>query len=241
MTTTVEMLDSIKHRKLKINAKHYNCQQNQVNVASVVVSELSTLTHEYPIFITKNSITGQFQLSAILGFTSQENLFLKGKKWQATYLPLDILRRPFQLIQPDKNSTAQGHLAIDMSSEQLQSKSGEKLFDTEGEPTEYLQRIQQSFSQLIKGSALTQDILSKADEFGLLEPITINIELEGEKGTSLTGLYTFNQKAVTELKGKALEDCHNNSVLQVCHLLLSSGLHLEKLIKWKNKSLAVNN
>jgi hypothetical protein len=233
-TTSIEMLDSVKHKNLRVNTKSYNCEQNFVNAASVMVNELSTVVHEYPIFITKNNATGEFQLTAILGFSNGENLYLKDDEWQANYLPLDILRRPFQLVKPDKTSSSEGHLAIDTASKQLQENTGENLFDNSGNPTAYLQRIQQIFSQLINGAKHTRAILSKADELGLIEPVTINIELNDKDSTSLNGLYSIKQKAVTELKGSTLETCHNAGVLQVCHLLLSSGIHLEKLIKWKN-------
>ncbi|MCI2283939.1 SapC family protein [Colwellia sp. MSW7] len=236
---TVEMLDSIKHKHLCVNSANYNCAQNHINVAAVMVSELSTLVHEYPIFITKNSSTGEFQLSAVLGFSMGENLYLKGDSWQAKYLPLDILRRPFQLVKPEPNSKAQGHLAIDTASPQIQEKLGERLFEASGNPTPYLQRIQKTFSQLMQGVEQTKALLKTADEQGLIEPVTINIELNDEEKTSLKGLYAINQKAVTALKGKALEVCHQSGVLQVCHLLLSSGLHLEKLIKWKNAQISI--
>lgn len=233
-SNSIEMLNPAIHGKLRVNTKNYHCEENFVNAASVMVSELSSLVHEYPIFITKNNATGEFQLTAVFGFSNGENLYLKDDTWQATYLPLDILRRPFQLVKPDKNSSSQGHLAINSTSKQLQKNTGEMLFDDNGKPTAYLQRIQQTFSQLINGSEQTRAILSTADKFGLIEPVTINIELNEKESTSLNGLYAFKQKAVTELKGSELETCHNVGVLQVCHLLLSSGIHLDKLIKWKN-------
>lgn len=233
-TKTMEMLDSVKHKNIRINSANYNCEQNHVNVTSVMVNELSTVVHEYPIFITKNITSGEFQLSAVLGFSTGENLYLKGETWQAIYLPLDILRRPFQLVKPEPSSKAEGHLAIDTASPQVQNKIGENLFDSSNNPTPFLQRVQKTFSQLIQGAEQTKTLLKIADEQGLIEPVTINIEFNDEEATSLKGLYAINQKAVTELKGKSLEVCHQSGVLQVCHLLLSSGLHLEKLIKWKN-------
>lgn len=233
-SNSIEMLNPAKHSKLKVNTTRYNYVQNHVNATSVMVTELSTIVHEYPIFITKNNSTGEFQLTAILGFSTGENLYLKDDTWQANYLPLDILRRPFQLVSSDNSNTSEGHIAIDTANEQLQETTGEMLFDFSGKPTAYLQRIQQTFSQLLKGSEQTRNILKKADELGLIEPVTINIELNDKESTSLNGLYSFNQKALTELKGNALKEAHNASVLQVCHLLLSSGAHLEKLIKWKN-------
>ena len=232
---TLAMLDPTKHSHLKVNTKHFNCTQNQVNITSVIVNELSTVIHEYPIFITKNNTSGEFQLSAVLGFSSGENLYLKGESWQANYLPLDILRRPFQLVAPEENSKSGGHIAIDTASPQLQEQTGELLFDNTGKPTAYLERIQKTFSQLLNGAQQTKNILKKAEEFGLIEPITLNIELNDKEATTLNGLYSFNQKAITALTGDALQACHENSVLQVCHLVLSSGIHLEKLIKWKNQ------
>ena len=67
--------------------------ENQTNACMVVASELSTLCHEYPIFITKHPEHEQFQLNAILGLVSGQNLFLDGDSWRAKFLPLDILQK----------------------------------------------------------------------------------------------------------------------------------------------------
>lgn len=228
----IQLLDKVKHKDIKINTQAVNVLQNQVNVAFVVVNELSTITHEFPIFITKNPNTGQFQLVALLGFKSGENLFIQDGKWQATYLPLDILRRPFQAMLEKEDDTSTGRIAIDMSSEQVQTDKGEGLFNEDGSATEFLQRIQTSFSQLMGGTERTTQILQTAGELGLIEGINLDIELPNGEKRGLNGLYSFNQEAVTQLTGANLETCHQQGILQVCHLVLSSSLHLNKLIKW---------
>lgn len=228
----IQLLDKVKHKDIKINTQAVDVLQNQVNVAFVVVNELSAITHEYPIFITKNPNTGQFQLVALLGFKSGENLFIQDGKWQATYLPLDILRRPFQAMLEKEGDTSSGRIAIDMSSEQVQTNKGEPLFNDDGSATEFLQRVQTSFSQLMGGTERTTQILQTAGELGLIEGINLDIELPNGEKRGLNGLYAFNQEAVTQLTGANLETCHQQGVLQVCHLVLSSGLHLNKLIKW---------
>lgn len=230
---TTELLDSVMHRQLKIDIKNLDIPHNKVNWSFVTIGELHSLVHEYPIFITKNADTGQFQLSALLGFSSGQNLFIQNNKWQATYLPLDMLRRPFKAMLTKENDESSGRITIDTSSPAVtNSADGERLFDDEGKPTRYLERIQDTFAQLMGGTILSRKLLAIAYQHNLIESITINIELDNKPNVHLTGLYGVNKAALDALSGEALAECHQAGVLQVCHLLLSSGIHIEKLIKW---------
>lgn len=228
----IELLDPLNHLHIKVNTNLVDVPEYSVNAVSIVASELSTLSHEFPIFITKNPQTEQYQLTAILGFDRGENLYLQDGQWQATYLPLDILRRPFQIFFPDEKNPSQGHIAVDTESKLIQTAKGEPLFDQKGRNTDFLKRIEQSFSQLMGGMPHTQELLNKASELELLEPISLNLDIPNKETKSVSGLYNFNQEAVTKLSGKKLKEAHDAGILQVCHLVLSSSLHLNKLIKW---------
>lgn len=227
----LELLDIEKHKDLRIDTANMDVELNRVNAAYVVVNELSTLCHEYPVFITKNPRTGKFQLTALLGFASGQNLYLQDGKWQATYLPLEILRRPFQAMV-DENDTSNGRIAIDVDSEMVRTQRGEALFDEKGEATPFLERIKQTFSQLMGGAQRTEEILAKADEMGLLEQVSISMDRKNGEKVNLNGLYAFKQEAISELTGEALEQAHKTGILQVCHLVLSSGVHLQRLVNW---------
>ncbi|MEP1445177.1 MAG: SapC family protein [Paraglaciecola sp.] len=235
MTSTLELLDNVKHQKLRINNQLTNCKHNQTNTAAVTIGELSTLVHEYAIFISKSPESEQFQLVAILGLKSGENLYLKDNQWQATYLPLDILRRPFQAFVPDQSNLSEGRIAIDVSSEQVGTKLGQALFDEQGNPSAYLQKIQKTFAELMSGTEQTRALLEEANKLELIESVTLNIELANQEKASLNGLYAFNKDALTKLSGAKLEKAHQSGVLQVSHLLLSSTLHLQKLINWSSQ------
>jgi hypothetical protein len=236
MTSSFELLNTDQHRNLRINTELLDTPENRTNITLVTVGELSTLVHEYPVFITKSPTTGQLQLAAILGFNANENLYLQDNKWQATYLPLDILRRPFQAYVPDSTKLNQGRIAIDISSTQVSDKEGAALFDDKGEATDYLKKVQSTFAQLMAGTEQTKQILAKADELKLIESIDLNIEIPGVGKTSLNGLLSFNKEALTALKGDDLQQAHDSGILQVSHLILSSSLHLQKLINWSSKS-----
>jgi len=93
-----------------------------MNSASVSVSELATLIHEYPIFITKNPNTGQFLFSALLGIDSGQNLFIQNNVWKAKYIPLDVMRRPFQAMLQEEGNFSNGRIAIDIDNPVVQEK-----------------------------------------------------------------------------------------------------------------------
>ncbi|WP_017446592.1 SapC family protein [Gayadomonas joobiniege] len=230
----LELLDKEKHKSLKIDTSNMDLEINRANAAFVVVNELSTICHEYPVFISKNPRTGQFQLTAVLGFESGQNLYLQNGKWDATYLPLDILRRPFQAMVDDED-TSSGRIALDVDSEMVRTQRGQALFDENGDASPYLQRIQQTFSQLMAGANRSQEILKQADEMELLEQVTVSMDKKDGEKVTLNGLYAFKQEAIAELTGEALEKAHKSGILQVCHLVLCSGVHLQKLVNWADQ------
>lgn len=227
-----ELVSNEAHQHIKVNSQKYDIPENKVNAALVVASELSVLVHDYPIFITKQPNTENYQLTALLGLHAGENLYLEGEKWKTMYLPLDILRKPFQAYIPDPNDTSKGHIAIDMNSELVGDAKGEALFDEQGEPSKYFQRIQSAFAQIMGGTQFTSDLLKQADEMGLLEQVNLTVDLPDGGKANINGLYTFDKEKITALKGEQLERCHELGILQVCHLVMSSGIHMERLIKW---------
>ncbi|WP_111979255.1 SapC family protein [Algibacillus agarilyticus] len=232
---TVEIVDINKHRNLKVDVTNYDVAHNRINAAYVTVIELSTLVNEYPVFITKNPRDGQFQLSAIMGFKSGENLFLQNGKWNARFIPTDILRRPFQAALAGEGENTTSRIALDIASELVQTEKGEALFEDDGKPSAYLNRINQNFAQLYAGTQQSKAILQKANELNLIEPVSIDFELKGQSTPGLNGLYSINRKTLGELSGQDLEECHQSGCLQVCYALLSSVIHLDKLVNWVNE------
>ncbi|MBU2880833.1 SapC family protein [Psychrosphaera sp. B3R10] len=230
-----ELVNTEAHKHLKINTQQVNVVENKVNACVVVAGELSTLVHEYPIFISKSQQTQQYQLTAILGLHSGENLYLDGEKWRAKFLPLDILRKPFHAFIPDPSKPAKGSIAIDLNSAMVNENDGQSLFEDDGNATDYYKRIETTFAQLMGGSKYSADLLQLAADLELLEQVSLDIDLPNDQKTSLTGLYVFDQEKLTALTGEKLEKCHQSGLLQVSHLVLSSSVHLQKLINWFNE------
>ncbi|WP_370980699.1 SapC family protein [Agaribacterium sp. ZY112] len=235
---TLEMLDAEIHQDLKVNLSDFSDSCYKVNACYVMVGELPNLVHEYPIFIVKNQQSQQYQLNALFGFEAGENLYLQDDKWQARFQPLDILRRPFQIYMPEGEQSSEGRIALDRSANKFQGTYGESLFEKDGQPSPYLQRIQQVFSQLMNGSKAGAHVLARMAELNLIESVSLATELASGESVSVKGVYSVNETALKALSGEALEECHQKGILQICHLMLSSSAHLEKLISWKNQQVA---
>ncbi len=231
----IELLDSVRHKNVKVDTSLVNIPVNQVNAAYIIVNEIANLSHEYPIFFRKDANTGQFGLVVLLGLHSGENLFIRDNKWHANYLPLDVLRRPFQAMLKEDDNFSGGRIAIDMHSEQVKAGKGEALFDESGNETAYLERVKQTFSQIMGGAEYTKDCMQKMAKLNLIESVSLKFDSVRGKELVVNGLYSINKDNLAALHGDELQLAHNEGLLQIAHLTMSSGSHIQKLINWSNE------
>ena len=95
-------------------------------------------------------------------------------------------------------------IAIDMSSSQVQTGEGERLFDDNGQPSRYLQSITSMLSALVSGSTEGYAFTDKLAELNLLEPVSINIEFVDQSEAKLQGLYWIAAAALKALPAAQL-------------------------------------
>ena len=133
------------HRKLRVITDRGAEYGENVHIVPVIADELQSLVLEYPVCLIKNPATDHFEMSALLGFEADENLYLDGNEWQATYIPLHIRRQPFlvgfsedEQGNRDPNS---GLLSVDLDSPRVQESEGEALFNEDGSNSEFLDQV----------------------------------------------------------------------------------------------------
>ncbi|BFM20291.1 SapC family protein [Gilvimarinus japonicus] len=233
MSRAAEVLDSTKHKKLRVLANCWADQCYQCDSVNVVISELQNLVHEYPILIAKNPTSGRFQLRALLGLGDGKNLYVQDGIWRAGCYPLEVLSRPFRLCVPDANASAAGVIAVEPDSELFSEEEGEPLFQEDGSPSAMLQRITQVFSALLNGQQQSEDFLARLHKWGLIEPVSIGVTLNDGTQKALEGLYGINEDSLKALPDEALSESHKNGDLYAIHLILSSSVHIEKLARWQ--------
>ncbi|HEY6924255.1 MAG TPA: SapC family protein [Steroidobacteraceae bacterium] len=226
-------LDSRAHRNLRVS-RYTSPDAAQVDAVSVIPREFQRLVAHYPIFFVKSSDSGRFEPVALLGFQKKENLFFVDGRWDVAYVPLQIQRLPFSLL------SGQGSfdVAIDMSSPQVQTEAGERLFEDDGQPSKYLQNVISMLSALVSGSAEGYAFTARLAELNLLEPVKINIEFVDRSEASLEGLYWISSAALKALPAAQLAELRDREFLEWLYFQIASVSHVSGLVARRNQLLS---
>ncbi|MCQ8876561.1 SapC family protein [Pseudoalteromonas shioyasakiensis] len=238
MMTNATLLDKKTHANLYINNAPSAEFGDNINYIPIVADELKQLVLDYPVYFMKNPQTGQFELFVLTGFTAGENLFLQQGRWRAQYIPLHIKRQPFKLGLRDNSLTeaTDNDLAvlIDQEHPRVNSDTGERIFDQQGEPTAYLNAVCEQLMTLMHGNKRTSAFITTLLEHELLEAVQLSLTQHGEKQT-YNGLYAINEQALAQLDIQALKSLHEMRYLQACYMIIASTGHIQKLLNWKSE------
>ena len=232
------LLDNVTHRKLRILPGYRPGQGFEVSTARVFPLEFGELQMEYPIVLTRNRETGQFEPVALLGLASGENLFLGAAGWEARYVPLSIERQPF-LIGFQETIEAgipqqQPVVHVDLDHPKVSWAEGEPVFLEHGGESPLLERISSVLLTIHQGNEINQAFSKLLVGLDLVEPSSMQYSLvNGEKHT-LSGLHIINESRLRELNGGALEALHRHGHLQSVYMMLASMPNFRKLVDRKN-------
>jgi hypothetical protein len=235
------VLDNQTHRDVRIAATRPTRENAEVNAVSVVPREFARLLAHYPIFFTKNTETGRFEPSALLGFQPQENLFFVDDRWDAAYVPLHIQRQPFSLKtrraeEPDGKQPSL-EVALDLS-QTVQSQEGERLFLEDGQPTKFLQNITSMLSALLEGAKESYAFTGRLAELSLIEPVQIAVEFVNGSDTKLQGLYWIAAATLKALPAAQLAELRDREFLEWMYFQMASISHVSSLVARKNRLLS---
>lgn len=235
------VLNSQIHRDVRIAATRPTRENAEVNAVTVIPREFPRLLAHYPIFYTKNTESGRFEPSALLGFQPKENLFFVNGRWDAAYVPLHIQRQPFLLI-PRRTEQSDGKppsldVAIDLS-QTVQSQEGERVFLEDGQPTKFLDGITSMLSALLTGAKEAYAFTGRLVELDLIEPVQVDIEFVDGSETKLQGLYWIAAAALKALPAAQLAELRDREFLEWMYFQMASISHVSGLVARKNRLLS---
>ncbi|MGB5411943.1 MAG: SapC family protein, partial [Woeseiaceae bacterium] len=98
-----EVLNKEKHRGLRIKTGYSAALGDAVMYVMTYPMEFRDVQSCYPILFTKDPNTGGFFAAAILGFETDQNLFLQENGWDASYVPAMVQRQPFLIAKRADN------------------------------------------------------------------------------------------------------------------------------------------
>jgi len=235
--TNHALLNNADHKDVRIITEHSPAFGDNVMYAGTFPFEFRNVQADYPILFYKDEAAGQYHAVALFGFERGENLFLGAGGWDASYIPLSIKRQPFLIgfDAPDGGGNPVVH--IDMDSPRVSRTEGEPVFMDPGGPSPYLQQIASVLDAIHAGAQQSQTFIRALQDLGLLEPLTLDIELEDGSKNRLVGFHTINEDKVAALDVSALGALQEQGFLLPLHMVLASLSQMQKLIARKNARL----
>lgn len=225
----ISPLDPSRHRSTRIGAfpdySHASKQQHAI----LGSSEILLATADYPLVLMKHADTGRFNIVALYGFAANQNLYVAGSRWHATYIPQSSLRYPFLA-----SDTGVLGLAIDEHSGLVGNPEGHRLFDEAGRPTDYTVQIADTLRWLRNDFEAMQELVQALTQMSLVKPLSLMLRRADATEEQIEGLYTIGDRALASLADKDIVALHRKGFLRVISILTASLVQMNRLQQLHN-------
>ncbi|MEX2367854.1 MAG: SapC family protein [Pseudohongiellaceae bacterium] len=224
----IQAVTTKKHGKLSVKTgDNYDFARN-INSVPLMAAEFPPASLEYTVVFTEHEDT--VMPVAIMGFRNEENLYVGSDgKWLARYIPAFIRRYPFVFSSSDDGKSFT--LCIDTEFAGCnQEDRGERLFDADGEQTQYLKNVLEFLKEYQVQYQRTQAFAKKLKELDLLEPMTAQFTTQtGDKG-NLTGFMAVNREKLKKLSGDQFRELAQTDELELIYIHIQSLQNFTQII-----------
>jgi len=231
-----QILNNIDHKDLRVRIERSAELGDDQWYAVTFPAEFKNVQRHYPIFFIRHSETGEFQATAMFGVEKGENLFLEDLGWDASYIPLNILRHPF-LIAMQEGSEGQGEsmVSVDVENPRVGTEHGEPVFLEHGGHSPYLDQVTSMLKVLQEGMQATKPFFEVLEALDLIESFALDAQLDDGSEHRLAGFYTINEDVLRELDGEKLAALHQRGFLEPIYMVIASMVNLPLLLDRKNR------
>lgn len=235
-----QTVNNIDHKDLKINTKRCAELGDNIWYTLTFPDEFRAVQAYYPIFFQKDPQSGRFMPVALFGFQHEENLFLDDNGWDAGYIPIAHARMPFLIgSKQGQADTDDRVLLIDRGNPRVNESEGEPLFLEFGGNTDYLDNMAAMLEALHHGITSNTPFIDCLIELELLEPFTMEVQLNNGSKNEMHGFYTINEERLAQLPDDKLAGLVKSGYLKAIHMTMASQGNIGHLIKRKNAKLGL--
>jgi len=217
-----------RHSEVAVKAgKDYSFAKTTNSVPLTAV-EFRHAAQEYPIVFVGEE--GNIMPVIILGLKNDDNIHVNEEgAWTGAYIPAFVRRYPFVFSQVDESDSLT--LCIDEAFSGFNKDGvGEKLFDSEGERTNYLEQVLEFQKSFQAQHQLTQAFCKKLHDLKLLEPIQAGFkDNKTGKQQVLNGFQAINRDKLKGLSDEELLGMMKSDEMELAFLHLQSMNNLGKL------------
>lgn len=224
MYKKLEVLNKIQHKNKSVaEVSDFLYSKNLIN-APIALSEFFEVCKNYPIFFAKDKDNKWFS-TALLGYKEGVNLFVdkKGKWKELHYIPAFVRSYPFILV----NQEHKKEMVVAIDAEYLDEKaSSKKLFDENGNNSEFLNSAIGFLNQYYADSLSTNEFIKQLEAWEILEEKVVNIVNSKNEKFTLGGFFIINEEKLKHLSKKKKDDiCAKNAyALITAHLISLSNI-----------------
>lgn len=218
-----------KHRDWSVKAGTDYKFASNINAVPLLAVEFQSAAPEYAIVFSGSE--DALMPSVVMGVRDKENLYLNGDgSWQAKYIPAFIRRYPFVFSSADEGKTFT--LCIDEEfSGCNQDGKGERLFDADGEQTQYLASVLEFLKEYQIQYQRARALCDKLKELDLLEPMEARYKTPGGEQGALSGFMAVSRDKLKALSGDQLAELARNDALELVYLHLQSMRNFSTMLE----------
>ena len=211
-----------RHADLSIGEANFEFAAN-VNSVPLMAVEIPRAVRDYTIVFAGTDVITPVVL---LGVENNSNVYVNAEGgWDAEYVPAFVRRYPFVFSMSEDES--QFTLCIDESWKACQRDGeGRRLFDDQGERTEYLSQMLAFLEQYQAHFNRTKTFCAKLKELDLLEPMKADFKLADGKEHSLGGFMAVNREKLKNIPEASASELLKSDELELIfnHLLSMANL-----------------
>lgn len=196
-----------------------------VNSVPLMAAEFPLAAAEYAIVFAGE---GEDIIPVVLlGVRDNENLFVKDDgAWGGRYVPAFLRRYPFVFSSTDDGQNFTLCVDEDFDGANRQGR-GERLFDGEGERTQYLQSVLGFLQAYQVQFQRSRGLTKRLKDLDLFESMQARFTMRNQQTLTLSGFLTVNREKLKALTGDQLAELSRNDELELVFLHLQSLRHLQ--------------
>lgn len=201
----------------------------KVNSVPLTAIEFAAAAAHYPVVFAGTE--DRVMPAVILGINDAENLYLDedGSWTKGTYIPAFVRRYPFVFSTDKENQNF--ILNIDESFAGCNREGrGERLFDSDGNQTVYLQNILRFLQEYQGQFRRTEAYCKRLMELKLLKPMQAQFSLPGGAKRSLSGFMAVDREALKAIEDAELRRMFDTDELECTYLHLFSMRHFQTMM-----------
>lgn len=227
-------LDIHQHRTLKVDFPVVDWSlAGRLNAIFVAATEFPDICREYPVVFVRagTEADGRPQIApiAVLGVAGEENLYVEGTQWRASYMPAVLQAYPFCIGRIDDKQFA---VCVDMAWPGAGGAAGQRLFDDGGQPGLLLQNMQKHLELIESAIQGTRAFGQRLVELDLMTDMRFDATLPDGRKHSVDGFLTVDQAKATKLPDNVVGELHRSGMLGLIHLHWASLGLMRRLMDW---------